>query len=116
MCIRDSPRAVYNIRIGGQVMPQNILFAALAFAFMYMVAIVGLTLLMSFSGLDIVSAFTAVVASLNNTGPGLGQVGPSTTYAVLSDFQTWVRSFAIFLGRLELFTLLVVLTPAFWRK
>nr|WP_238998986.1 potassium transporter TrkG [Azospira restricta] len=110
------PAAVYNVRIGSQVMPQNILFAALSFGFVYMVSIVSLTLLLSFSGLDIVSAFTAVVASVNNTGPGLGVVGPSTTYAVLTDFQTWVCSFAMLLGRLELFTLLVVLTPAFWRK
>ena len=110
------PAAVYNVRVAGQVMPQNILFAALSFGFVYMVSIVSMTLLLSFSGLDIVSAFTAVVASINNTGPGLGVVGPSTTYEVLTDFQTWVCTFAMLLGRLELFTLLVVLTPAFWRK
>lgn len=110
------PAAVYNVRVAGQVMPQNILFAALSFGFVYMVSIVSMTLLLSFSGLDIVSAFTAVVASINNTGPGLGVVGPATTYEVLTDFQTWVCSFAMLLGRLELFTLLVVLTPAFWRK
>jgi trk system potassium uptake protein TrkH len=75
-----------------------------------------MTLLLSLSGLDIVTAFSAVVASINNTGPGLGQVGPSTTFAVLNDFQTWVCTFAMLLGRLEIFTLLVVLTPAFWRK
>ena len=57
-----------------------------------------------------------MVASLNNTGPGLGEVGPATTYANLTDIQTWICSFAMLLGRLELFTLLVVLTPAFWRK
>ena len=110
------PSAVYNIRISGQVAPQSILFAALSFGFMYMVSIVSLTLLLAFTGLDIVSAFTAIVASINNTGPGLGVVGPSTTYEVLEDFQTWVCIFAMLLGRLELFTLLVVLTPAFWRK
>ncbi|MDQ5905234.1 MAG: trk/ktr system potassium uptake protein [Pseudomonadota bacterium] len=110
------PAAVYNVRVAGQVMPQNILFAALSFGFVYMVSIVSMTLLMSFSGLDIVSAFTAIVASINNTGPGLGVVGPSTTYEVLTDFQTWVCTFAMLLGRLELFTLLVVMTPAFWRK
>ncbi|MCH2219042.1 MAG: TrkH family potassium uptake protein [Dechloromonas sp.] len=110
------PSAVYNIRIGGQVAPQPILFAVLSFAFMYMVSIVSLTLILAFTGLDIVSAFTAIVASINNTGPGLGVVGPSTTYAVLGDFQTWVCTFAMLLGRLEIFTLLVVLTPAFWRK
>lgn len=110
------PNAVYNVRIGGQIAPQSILFAVLAFGFMYMVTIVSLTLLMTFTGLDIITAFTAIVASVNNTGPGLGLVGPSTTYAVLEDFQTWICIFAMLLGRLELFTLLVVLTPAFWRK
>lgn len=110
------PSAVYNIRIGGQVAAQPILFAVLAFAFMYMVSIVTLTLVLAFTGLDIITAFTAIVASVNNTGPGLGLVGPSTTYEVLEDFQTWVCIFAMLLGRLEIFTLLVVLTPAFWRK
>jgi len=110
------PNAVYNVRIGGQVAPQPILFAVLAFAFMYMVSVVSLTLVLAFTGLDIISAFTAVVASINNTGPGLGVVGPSTTFAVLEDFQTWICIFAMLLGRLEIFTLLVVLTPAFWRK
>ncbi len=110
------PNAVYNIRIGAQVAPQSVLFAVLSFGFMYMVSIVSLTLVLAFTGLDIISAFTAIVASVNNTGPGLGVVGPSTTYEVLGDFQTWVCIFGMLLGRLEIFTLLVVLTPAFWRK
>ncbi|TAH48987.1 MAG: TrkH family potassium uptake protein [Betaproteobacteria bacterium] len=109
------PNAAYSVRIGGQVAPQNILFAVLAFGFMYMVSLVSLTLIMTFTGLDVITAFTAIVACLNNTGPGLGAVGPSTTYAVLDDFQTWVCIFAMLLGRLEIFTLLVVLTPSFWR-
>lgn len=110
------PNAVWPVRIGGAPVPQNILTAVLAFGFAYMCFIVALTLLLSFSGLDIISAFSAVVATINNTGPGLNQVGPATTYEALSDFQTWVCSFAMLLGRLELFTLLVVFTPAFWRK
>ena len=92
------------------------LSAVLAFGFAYMCIIVLLTLVLSFSGLDIVTAFSAVVASVNNTGPGLNLVGPATTYEILTDFQTWVCTFAMLLGRLELFTLLVVMTPAFWRK
>jgi trk system potassium uptake protein TrkH len=75
-----------------------------------------MTLLLSLSGLEIITAFSAVVASINNTGPGLGQVGPASNYAGLSDFQIWVCTFAMLLGRLEIFTLLVVMTPAFWRK
>ena len=110
------PAAVYHVRVGAKVASQPLLFAVLAFAFIYIVCIVSLTLVMTFTGLDIVTAFSAVVASINNTGPGLGLVGPSTTYAVLGDFQTWLCIFAMLLGRLEIFTLLVVLTPAFWRK
>ena len=110
------PNAVYQVRIGSEVVPVNILFAVLAFGFVYVACIVSMTLLLSLSGLDIITAFSAVVASINNTGPGLGKVGPSTTFTVLNDFQTWVCTFAMLLGRLEIFTLLVVLTPAFWRK
>ena len=110
------PNVVWPVRMGGNPVPSNILFAVLAFGFMYMTSIVTMTLLLSFSGLEIVTAFSAVVASINNTGPGLNQVGPATTYATLTDFQTWVCTFAMLLGRLEIFTLLVVLTPAFWRR
>jgi trk system potassium uptake protein TrkH len=110
------PSIVWPVRIRGNPVPQNILFAVLAFGFVYMSSIVSMTLLMSLSGLEIVTAFSAVVASINNTGPGLGAVGPSTTFAVLNDFQTWICAFAMLLGRLEIFTLLVVLTPAFWRR
>lgn len=110
------PSVVYPVKLGGEAVPQNILFAVLSFGFIYMVSLVSLTLLLSFTGLDIITAFSAIVAMLNNTGPGLNQVGPATTFAVLDDFQTWVCSFTMLLGRLEIFTLLVVLTPAFWKK
>jgi len=110
------PRAVHPVRLGGSVVPDGVLHAVLAFSFIYMAIIVSLTLLMSASGLDIVTAFSAVVATLNNTGPGLGAVGPASNFSSLTNFQTWVCSFAMVLGRLELFTLLVVLSPAFWRK
>lgn len=110
------PNAIHPVRVGQEVTQHNILFAVLAFGFMYMVCIVSLTLFLSFSGLDIITAFTAVVASINNTGPGLGQVGPATNFGSLTDFQTWICTIAMLLGRLEIFTLLVVLTPAFWRR
>lgn len=110
------PQAELPTRLGETVVPNKIMYAVLSFAFVYMASVVSLSLLLIFSGLDVFSAFSAIVAMINNTGPGLGQVGPATTYAVLNDFQTWVCSFAMLLGRLELFTLLVVLSPAFWRK
>lgn len=110
------PRAVSPAKLCGQVIENKILFAVLAFMFVYISCIVTMTLIMVASGLDVVTAFSAVVACINNTGPGLNQVGPATTYAVLTDFQTWVCSFAMLLGRLELFTLLIIFTPAFWRR
>ncbi len=70
------PQRVRPIKFGGEPLPNNLVFAVLAFGFMYMVIVVSLTLLMAYSGLDIVTAFSAVVATINNTGPGLDQVGP----------------------------------------
>lgn len=110
------PSAIWPVRIRGAVISQNVLTGVMAFGFVYTTSLVGLSLLMAASGLDIVTAFSAVAATLNNTGPGLNLVGPSTTFAVLNDFQTWICTFAMLLGRLEIFTLLVVLMPAFWRK
>ena len=110
------PRAYIPVKLGGRVIENNIIFAVLAFMLMYGAVVIASTLLLLASGLDLITAFSAVIACINNTGPGLNQVGPSTTYAVLSDFQTWICTIAMLLGRLELFTLILVFTPAFWRQ
>jgi trk system potassium uptake protein TrkH len=110
------PTAAVPAKLGGQVMENKVIFSVLAFLFIYIASIVAMTLVMMASGLDDLTSFSAIVASINNTGPGLHKVGPATTYAVLSDFQTWVCTFAMLLGRLELFTVLIVFTPVFWRK
>jgi len=110
------PSAVKPIKVGGETLPSDIIFAVLAYGFMYMVIVATLTLTLSFTGMQSDTAFSAVVACFNNTGPGLNEVGPAANYACLSDFQTWVCTFAMLLGRLEIFTLLVVLTPSFWTK
>lgn len=110
------PHAVLPVKIGQNVVTNQVIYAVLAFFFLYISNLSLLTMLLTASGLDIVTSFTAVVASINNTGPGLNQVGPATTYASLNDFQTWVCIYAMLVGRLELFTLLVLLTPGFWKK
>jgi trk system potassium uptake protein TrkH len=110
------PRAFIPLKVGGQPVENNLIFAVLAFMLVYGAVMTLMTMLLAASGLDIITAFSAVVACINNMGPGLGQVGPSTNYAVLNDFQTWVCTVTMLLGRLELFTLLVVFTPGFWRK
>lgn len=67
-------------------------------------------------GLNVETAFTAIIACLNNIGPGLGGVGPAGSFRGLGDFQTWVCTAAMLLGRLELLSVLVLFTPQFWRR
>ena len=110
------PSAQVPIKLAGQMVPNQIVYAVLAFMSLYGASIVVMTFLLLATGLDFMTAFSAVVASINNTGPGLASVGPAETFSHLTDLQTWVCIFAMLLGRLELFTLLVVFTPAFWRK
>ncbi len=110
------PRVINPIRIGEAVVENNVIFAVLAFMLMYGTTILALTFLLVVSGLDVITAFSAVVASVNNMGPGLNQVGPASNYAVLNDFETWVCTVAMLLGRLEMMSVFVLFTAAFWRK
>jgi trk system potassium uptake protein len=110
------PKAVVPVKIGGQVIENNVIFAVLAFMLMYGGTVIVMTFLLLASGQDVITSITAVLACINNMGPGLGNVGPADNFGVLSDFQTWVCTLTMLLGRLELFTLLVLLTPAFWKK
>jgi len=110
------PRAVVPVTLGGAVVPNQVLMSVLAFMLFYGATMVVVSMLLMFSGLDLISAATATIACINNTGPGLGQVGPAGNYQGLSDFQTWVCTFAMLLGRLELLSVLVLFTPAFWRR
>lgn len=110
------PRVVNPVTLGGTTVAASVLAAVLAFMLIYGGSIVGLTMLLLMSGLDLVTAFSAVIACVNNIGPGMGQVGPSGNFGVLNDFQLWICTFAMLLGRLELLTVLVLFTPQFWRK
>lgn len=110
------PRAVRPICLGMSVVDQRVVLAVLGFMLLYGATVVVMTFLMVATGLDFISAFSAVIACINNMGPGLGQVGPAQNYQVLTDLQTWLMSFTMLAGRLELLTLFVLFTPAFWRK
>ncbi|HEU0220331.1 MAG TPA: potassium transporter TrkG [Gallionella sp.] len=110
------PAAINPMKVGGMVVPNNVVFAVLGFVFLYFMSIVAYTFLLLISGLDFISAFTAVIACINNAGPGLGVVGPASNFGVLTDFQTWVCTLAMLTGRLEVFTLLILFTPHFWRR
>ncbi|HOB96049.1 MAG TPA: potassium transporter TrkG [Aquabacterium sp.] len=109
------PNVVNPVVLGGEVIAPKVMQGVIAYMMIYGATQTLLTMLMLFTGLDAVTAFTAVIAMVNNIGPGLGEVGPAVNFGVLTDFQTWVCTFAMLLGRLELMGLLVLLTPAFWR-
>ena len=108
-------RAIIPVRLGETVVANEVLFSILAFMLMYGAVIIVATMLLLLSGLDVITSFTGVIACINNTGPGLGQVGPAGNFKDLSDFQTWVLTATMLLGRLELFSILVLFTRDFWR-
>ncbi len=110
------PAVVNPMKIGGQVVPNNIVFSVLGFIFLYFMTIATLIFVLLIGGMDFISAFSAVLACVNNFGPGLDLVGPADNYTALSDFQTWVCTFAMLIGRLEIFTVLILFTPQFWRR
>jgi trk system potassium uptake protein TrkH len=110
------PSALVPVRVGGKAIPDRIGDSVLAFIFLYFITVAALTFAMLLTGLDFDSAFSAVIASINNAGPGLGAVGPVQNYQSLTDAQTWICTVAMLLGRLEIFSVLVLLTPTFWRK
>jgi len=110
------PRAVSPIRLSDRIVESRVLHGVLAFLALYLIALVAITLLLLLTGLDALTAITAALACLNNTGSGLGAIGPTGSFATLSTPQLWICTFSMLLGRLELLTVLVLFTPAFWRK
>jgi trk system potassium uptake protein TrkH len=110
------PRVVNPVTMGRATIAATVIAAVMAYMLIYGASTIGLTMLMLLSGLDIVTAFSAVVATLNNIGPGLGQVGPASNFGVLTDFHTWICTVAMLLGRLELLAVMVLFVPQFWRK
>ena len=110
------PRAVQPVCLGGGVVDNRVIFSVLAFMLVYGGTIFGLSMLLLLTDLDPVTAFSVVLASVNCAGPGLGSVGPASNYAVLTDFQIWVCTLGMLLGRLEILSFMALLTPAFWRR
>ena len=110
------PNIADLIKLGARVVPNKVAFSVLGFIFLYFMTITLMTFVMLASGLDFLSSLSAIVASVNNLGPGLGAVGPATNFAGLSDFQKWVCTVAMLLGRLEILSVVVIFTRHFWRK
>lgn len=108
------PNAHLVVKVGGVSLSEKVIEAVWGFFATYVAVFIVTMMLLMMMGLDQVSAFSAVVAALNNLGPGLGEVGPN--FSSISDPAKWLLCFTMLLGRLEIFTLLVLFTPVFWRR
>ena len=108
------PTAHVPVKVGNKAVPERVINAVWGFFALYVAAFTVMLLFLMATGLDQVTAFSAVGACINNLGPGLGQVGAN--FADINDPAKWVLCFAMLAGRLEVFTLLVLITPTFWRR
>ncbi|WP_372761332.1 TrkH family potassium uptake protein [Pseudoalteromonas sp.] len=107
------PRAIYSIKLGSKALPDKVVEAVWGFFSAYALVFIIIMLALMGTGLDNITAFSATAACLNNLGPGLGDV--ASHYGAISDGAKWLLTIAMVFGRLEIFTLLVLFTPTFWR-
>lgn len=110
------PHATTVVKLGDTPIPQSILRSIWGFFTLYMGLFGIATLLMSLLGLDVISSISSVATCIGNVGPGLGSVGPTDNYSEVPFLGKWILIFCMLLGRLEIFTVIVLLTPGFWKK
>jgi trk system potassium uptake protein TrkH len=110
------PQAVLPVRMNGKPVSQDIIFNVLAFFLIYFIIFAIGTFVMSLMGLDFETAIGSTIATLGNIGPGIGHVGPVDNYYAIPSVGKWFLSFLMLLGRLELFTVLILFSPAFWKR
>jgi len=110
------PAAMAPVRIGGRAVPDSVGHAVLAFIFLYFMTVVVFTFALLLTGLDFDPALAAAVSSINNTAHGFGAPGAVQNFHGLTAVQTWICTAAMLLGRLEIFSVIVLATPAYWRK
>lgn len=108
------PKGQFLVKMGGKRVSESIVLSVSGFCTLYILSYLAMTLLLAATGEDIVTSFSAVATAMNNLGPGLGKV--AAHFREMSDPGVWVCSFAMILGRLEVFSVLVLLTPHFWRE
>ena len=109
------PKGVFTINIGKISIDDNVVRATLGFYLFYILIFVFTAVILSFTGLDVETALTASASAIGNIGPGLGSIGPTDNWGHLSDFAKWLTSFCMLLGRLEIFTVVVLFSRSFWK-
>ena len=109
------PKGVFNITIGENTIDDNVVRATLGFYLFYILIFVFTAIFLSFTGLDVETALTASASAIGNIGPGLGAIGPYGNWGHLTDLAKWLTSFCMLLGRLEIFTVVVLFSRSFWK-
>ncbi|MBI5286978.1 MAG: TrkH family potassium uptake protein [Deltaproteobacteria bacterium] len=109
------PHAIVHVKLGGRIMPPEVVAGAIGFTFLYVVIFFVASLAMTFLGLDIVSAISSVATTMGGVGPGLGIVGPLSNFSEIPYTGKWLLIWCMLLGRLEIYTILILLTPTFWK-
>ncbi|MCA1951057.1 MAG: TrkH family potassium uptake protein [Treponema sp.] len=110
------PRGVFSIQLNGRVGRKDVVYGVAGFVFLYLALVFAVTMVVTISGADLVSALSTALVTVGNIGPGFGIVGPSQNYAHYPDYVKLVCSFAMVAGRLELWTVFILFTPEFWRR
>jgi trk system potassium uptake protein TrkH len=111
-----SPKAVIPVKYGQKPLPEGIIRDVISFFFLYILVAIAASIILCFLGLNLETSVSAVAATLGNVGPGLGGVGPSSNYAWLSGAAKVILTICMWLGRLELFTVLMLFSPRFWKS
>ncbi|MCP4216987.1 MAG: TrkH family potassium uptake protein [bacterium] len=110
------PKAVLPLRVGNRVVPKDVAYSVLGFFLLYVLLFVFVSITMTVMGLDLMTSIGAAASCLGNIGPGLGMVGPTDNYAFIPALGKWILSLSMMVGRLEIYTVLVILTKGFWTK
>ena len=111
------PRGVFVLKYGENILNEKFISSIISFVFLYIIVFFIITTLLSISGLDFITAISGAATSISNVGPGLGgMIGPNGNFSLLPDFSKWILTVGMLLGRLELFAIIVLFIPSFWRR
>lgn len=110
------PNAVFPVRYNQHVVGDEVIARVLAFALLYFIIIFAGSTLLSISGLGYIESFSGMITCLSDVGPGLGNIGPAYNFSHLPDISKWFLSIIMLIGRLEIFTVLLIFTPVFWKR
>ena len=111
------PRGVFVLKYGENILNEKFISSLISFVFLYIIIFFIITTLLSISGLDFITAISGAATSISNVGPGLGgMIGPNGNFSLLPDFSKWILTVGMLLGRLELFAIIVLFIPSFWRR